>query len=155
MRKRICSLALSTLFGIGMAVAAPQEAQQPATPEAQGQGAPPASVEHGGHRKADPNRQLKMLTKRLNLTADQQNQLLPILTDRQQQFESIRSDASLSPKDRHAKMRALREDSENRIKALLTDDQKQTYDQMQQRMRERMKQHRENQNNGQGTGTAG
>jgi hypothetical protein len=156
MRKQICSLALSTLFGLGMAVAATQDAQPANAPSTQDPSIQSQNTKQGRHHRFDPNRQVKFMTKRLNLTADQQNQLLPILTARQQQFESIRSDSSLSKEDRRAKMRAAREDSEGKIKALLTDDQKQTYDQMQQQMRERMKQHREEQqNNTQGTGTAG
>ena len=97
----------------------------------------------------DPNQQVQRLTKRLNLTADQQSQLLPILTERRQQMTSIRSDSSLSAQDRHAKMRAVRESSEAKIRALLTDSQKQTYDQMQQKMHERA---RQRQNSGQGAG---
>ncbi len=144
MKKQICSLTLSTLFGLGVALAAPQAQNQPAQNE-------PAQNESAGPHQPDPDRQIRMLTKRLNLTADQQNQILPILTARQQQAESIRADNSLAPKDRHAKMRAVREDSESRIRAVLNDSQKQSYDQLQQQMRERQQQHREQrQNSGQG-----
>ena len=136
MRKQICSLALSAIFGLGVAVAAPQAQDQSAQPS-----------QSAGHHQADPNRQLQRLTKRLNLTADQQNQILPILTGRQQQMQSIFSDNSLSPQDRHAKMRSVREDSDARIKAVLNDQQKQTYDQMLQQMREREQQRREQHQN--------
>ncbi len=141
--KTIYSLALSTLFGLGVALAAPMAQDQPA------QGS-----QYAGRHEADPNSQVRRLSKRLNLTADQQNQVLPILTAQQQQMQSIRSDSSLSPQDRHAKMRAVREDSQSKIRALLTDSQKQTYDQMQQQMRERAKEHREQkQNAGSGNGS--
>jgi hypothetical protein len=140
MRKQIVTLALSSLFGLGAALAAPQAPDQAAPPAVQ-------NSQPAGRHMADPNRQLKRLTKRLNLTADQRNQILPILSDRQQQMQSILSDNSLSPKDRHAKMRAVREDSDARIRAILTDSQKQTYDQMQQQMRDRARQHREQQQN--------
>ena len=132
MRKQICSLALSAIFGLGVAMAAPQAQDQPAQPN------PPAA-----HRQADPNKQLERLTKRLNLTADQQNQILPILTSRDQQMQTILSDNSLSSRDRHEKMRAVREDSDVKIKAVLTDSQKQSYDQLLQQMRERAREHRE------------
>jgi hypothetical protein len=145
MKKQFVTLALTTFFGlgtIGIAAAAPQQDQQS-----------PAPVQNQGHRQADPNRQIKMLTKRLNLSADQQNQLLPILSDRQQQIAAIQADNSLSSKDRHAKMRAVREDSETKIRALLNDTQKQTYDQLQQQQRDRMQQRREQrQNSGQAPG---
>jgi len=129
MRKQIACFALSTFLGLS-AFAAPQE-QTPA-PQTQ---AVPAQAE--GTRQFDPQRQVQMLTKRLNLTADQQQQLLPILTERNQQMQNVRNDSSLSRKDRHEKMMAVREDSQNKIKALLTQDQKQTYDQMLQQARER------------------
>ncbi len=131
MKKQLCIVSISALLGVGAALAAPQDQNQ----------APPPSAEHA-RRAPDPARQVKMLTKKLNLTQDQQSKLLPILTNRQQQFESLRNDTSLSPQDKHAKMRSIREDSENQIKGILTDTQKQQYDQMQQQMRERMQQRR-------------
>lgn len=150
MRKQICSLAISTLFGVGAALAAPQ-ANQPA-PQAAGQTAPAQNKSEGGHRQFDPQHQLQMMTKRLNLTSDQQNQILPILSNRGQQMESLRSDSSLSAKDRHAKMRSIREDGDAQIRAVLTDSQKQTYDQMQQQMHEREQQRREERQNPTGSG---
>ncbi len=134
MRKQISALALSTLFGLGVAIAAPQAQDGAAPPQSAGE------PDHA-HRHADPNRQVQMLSKHLNLTAAQQNQILPILTSRQQQMESLRSDSSLSPQDRHAKMRAIREDGNTQIRAVLNDSQKQAYDQMQQQMREKRREH--------------
>ena len=143
MKRQICSLALATLFGLGVAIAAPQ---------APDQSAPPQGSAESGHHQFDPNRQLQMMTKRLKLTSDQQNQILPILTNRGQQMESLRADNSLAPKDRHAKMRSIREDADSQIRAVLNDSQKQTYDQMQQQMRERQRERREqNQNSAAGS----
>jgi periplasmic protein CpxP/Spy len=131
-KKQIAYFALSTFLGF-TAFAAPQE-QTPAPATSQAQAATPAQPE--GTRQFDPQRQVQMLTKKLNLTADQQQQLLPILTERNQQIQSIRNDNSLSRKDRHEKMLAVREESQNKIKAVLTKDQQQTYDQMLQQARE-------------------
>lgn len=133
MKRRIFTLALSTLFGLGAAIAAPQTQDQSGTQQ---------SSQPAERHQPDPNRQMRMLTKRLNLTSDQQNQILPILTSRNDQMQSIRGDASLSPQDRRAKMRAIREDADAKVRALLTADQKKAYDEMQQQMRERMEQHR-------------
>ena len=133
MRKQMTCLALLAFSGLA-AFATPQEQQQ--APQAQ---AAPAQAE-GGSRQFDPNRQMRMMTKKLNLTADQQQQLLPILTDRNQQMQAIRNDSSLSHQDRHAKMLTIREDSQTKIKALLTPDQQKAYDGMLQQARE----HREN-----------
>jgi periplasmic protein CpxP/Spy len=145
-KKRMIALALSSIFGLGAALAAPQTqdpAQEPNT-------APQAN--HERHRP-DPNHEVQMLAKRLNLTPDQQSQILPILTARQQQMESIWKDSSLSKKDRHEKMVAVREQSDSQLKAVLNDTQKAQYDQLRQQQRERMQQHRqEKQNDGtQGT----
>ncbi len=143
MKKQIVTLALTTFFGLGTIGVAAAAAQQDQSA--------PAPAQAREHRPADPNRQIKMLTRRLNLTGDQQNQVLPILSDRQQQMAGIQADNTLSPKDRHAKMRAVREDSDAKIRAILNDSQKQTYDQMLQQQHERMQQRR---NATQGTGTA-
>lgn len=135
MRKQIFSLALSAVFGLGIAMAAPQ---------AQDQSAAPQNNQWAGRHQADPNKEVQHLTKKLNLTTDQQNQILPILTSRQQQMESIRNDSSLSPQDRRAKFQSVREDSDSKIRAVLNDDQKKQYDQMQQQMRERRQNHEQN-----------
>ena len=136
MKNQIVALGLGTFLVSGALFAAPQSQEQ--TPSQQN--AQPAS-----RHIPDPNQQVRRLTKRLNLTADQQNQILPILTDRQQQFQAVMNDSSLSAKDRHAKMRAIHDDTDAKINAVLTDAQKQTYAQMEQAMRERAHQHREQQ----------
>jgi periplasmic protein CpxP/Spy len=137
MKKQIFSAALSTFFGLGILAAAPHAQDQSNTEQHR---------ESAHRREADPQRQVNMLTKRLNLTGEQKNQILPILTDRKQQMKSIHEDTSLSQQDRRAKVRSIFEDSNAKIKAVLNDDQKQKYDQMQQQRRERMQQHHENQN---------
>ena len=116
MKKQFGLFALCVIFGAGLALAAPLPQEAPA-------------VAPAGHR-ADPSQQLRRLTKKLNLTSEQQDQLLPILTDRQQQMTALLNDGSLSAQDRHAKARTLREDSDSKIKAVLNDQQKQQYQQM-------------------------
>jgi protein CpxP len=122
MKKQFGLFALCVIFGAGLAQAAPLPQEAPAA----------ASASH----RADPSQQLKRLTKRLNLTSEQQDQLLPILTDRQQQMTAVMNDSSLSAQDRHAKMQALRGDSDSKIKAVLNDDQKQQYEQMREHRRQ-------------------
>jgi len=91
------------------------------------------------HHTATPQQTLDRLTKKLTLTADQQSQLLPILTDRQQQVVGINNDTTLTQKQRHAKLLAVRNDAESRIRAVLTDAQRTAYDEMQQEARDRAK----------------
>ncbi len=130
MTNKILQITLCSMLALGAAVAAPVAQDQTATPA-------PAAQQGEHHHQADPNKQLQMMTKRLNLTADQQNQLLPILTDRQQQVAAIQSDNTLAKKDRWEKMKSVREDSRTKIEAILTPEQKQTFEQMQQRQQER------------------
>ena len=135
MKKLIGTFALSALLGLaGAALAQDQQAANGSTSDNAGQ-------HQQGRRQADPQAQVTHMAKKLNLTADQKSQLLPILTAQRDQMESLRSDSSLSREDRHAKMQTIHADSETKIRAVLTDQQKQTYDQMQQQMRERRQNH--------------
>jgi Spy/CpxP family protein refolding chaperone len=109
---------------------------------------PPTAKQSRPMRAPDPDRQLKHLTKALNLTADQQNQIKPILTDRQQQMQNLRSDPSLSPKDKRAKMMGIRQDSQSKLEAVLNDQQKQQFEQLQ-------AQHKGHGHHGKGTAGAG
>ena len=106
-------------------------------------GAPetPAPPPTGGHRgMMDPAQQLEGMTKRYNLSADQQTQLKPILAQQQQQMQALRGDSSLSREDRMAKMQSIRADTKTRIEAVLNPDQKKQFEEDQQKMQERMQQ---------------
>jgi len=133
MKRRITSFALCTLFGLGVAMAQSPSAQP--SPQAA-----PSEAE-GRHRAPDPEHEAKMLGKKLNLTADQQSQFLPILADRAQAIQSAREDASLSPQDRRAKIRSAREAADTKIEGILTDAQKQQYELLKQQMRDRAHAH--------------
>ena len=133
MRNTFMTLALGGFLAIGATspVFAQSNAGQPQEPPAQGQWG-------GGHGRGmmDPDRQLEHLTKQLNLTADQQSQIKPILVDRQQKMQALWQNQSLSREDRRSQMMAIRQDSDTKITAVLTDEQKQQYQAMQERMRE-------------------
>ncbi len=103
------------------------------------QPAPESAQAQNGMRRQPPSpeHQVKMLTKRLGLNTDQQNQLLPILSDRDQAIQSVRNDSSLSPQDRRAKIRSAREAADSKIQSLLTDAQKDQYRQLKQQMQHR------------------
>ena len=104
---------------------------------AQENGAQPGQGEHGRGRM-DAEGQLKHLTEALDLTADQQAQIKPILVARDQQRQQIFSDQSLADADRHAKMKTIQDATRGKIEAALTDAQKQKFEAMQ----EKMHQHR-------------
>ncbi len=149
MKNHLCCL-LSGVLAAGLIVCGTQAFAQepggapetPAPPSAQGPG--------GGHRgMMDPDEQLARMTKRYNLSADQQSQLKPILVSQQQQMQALRGDSSMSRDDRMAKMQSIRGDSTTKISAILNDTQKKQFAEDQQRMQERMQQR------GQGGGPGG
>jgi Spy/CpxP family protein refolding chaperone len=115
----------------GALCAVPMMAQNEAPAAPQGQMGPRGRGMEG--------RQLEMLTQKLNLTADQQTQVKAIDEDTGKQMMAVRNDASLSQDDKRTKMMSIRKSSSDKIRALLTDDQKTKYDAMQAEMRERMK----------------
>jgi periplasmic protein CpxP/Spy len=128
MRNKFCTLALTGLLTLGMAGGAAIAQDTPAPPQQGG---------WQGHRGMDPDAQLKHMTKALDLTADQQTQLKPVLESQHQQMEAIHQDQSLSRDDRMAKMKAIHEASRTKIEAVLNDTQKQKFEAMETRQHER------------------
>jgi Spy/CpxP family protein refolding chaperone len=66
---------------------------------------------------------LDQLAQQLNLTDDQKAKVKPILEARDQKMHDLRGDTSLTPEDRRAKMKALRDDIITQMKAVLTPEQ--------------------------------
>src|SRR5277367_4395607 len=128
MRKTLCTIALTGLLGLGMTALAQDQSTTP----------PPMHGPRG--QMMDPDKQLEHLTKTLNLTSDQQTQIKPILENQQQQMMQLHEDQSLSRDDKMAKAKSLHADTTSKIEAVLTPDQKQKYEAMQQQMQERMQQ---------------
>jgi Spy/CpxP family protein refolding chaperone len=138
---RFLSVAAAGLLTLGVVVYGTQaRAQSEPAPggQTQDQGQGGHMGGHMGHGPMTPERQLERLSENLNLTDDQKQQIKPILEDRQKQAEQLHSDTSMSMDDKRAKMRSLSEESNNKIRAILNDDQKQKFDKMQERMREHM-----------------
>jgi hypothetical protein len=86
-----------------------------------------------------PRRQLRHLTKMLNLNADQQKQMLPILRQGRKQMREIRGNASLTPQERRRQARALMMDTHQKLEAVMTDPQKQQFERMMQQRRRRQR----------------
>ena len=62
--------------------------------------------------------------------SDQVAQITPILADRQQKMQNLRADNSLSNQDRHTKAQAIIQDSNSKIEAVVSEAQKQQFEQM-------------------------
>ncbi len=107
-------------------------AQAPEPAQAPYVNAPQAEQTHRGNfnRNVDPGQMAAHLGKRLGLSGDQVAQITPIIANRRQQMQALRADASLAPQDRHARTRAVMQDSNSKIEALLNDTQKQQFEQM-------------------------
>jgi periplasmic protein CpxP/Spy len=132
MKHTLFAIALGGMLALS-ANAALYAQDQPQAAGAQQQGQPGQ-----GHRHfMNPDRQLQHLTKKLNLTADQQTQIKPILVDRQQKMQALWHDQSLSQQDRHSRAEAIRQDTRTRLEATLNDQQKQEFEQMQANMQNR------------------
>ena len=136
MKNQFSRIVLSGLLATGLTLCSAAAFAQQDTP------APDASAQQGGHRQPPtPDEQVARMTKRYNLSSDQQSQIKPILANQQQQMQALRQDSSLSQEDRMAKVKSIRDDSSAKISALLNDSQKQKFAQDQQRRQEHMQEH--------------
>ncbi len=111
----------------------PNQPQDQSAPAAQT--APPAQ-----HKGPNPARQARRLGKQLGLTPDQVSQIEPVLAERQQGLLNVRSNTALTPRQRRAQVRSIMQDSKGKIEAVLSDAQKQQYEQMLATRRERRRQ---------------
>jgi Spy/CpxP family protein refolding chaperone len=125
--KRLMLASFSLVFGLA---ALPALAQQSASGTTA-----PAAAEHG--QRMDPQEQLARLSKRLQLTADQQSKIGAILTQRQQQVQAVRGDSTLKPADKRAKLLALMQTTQQSVNAVLTDEQRQRWTDMREKMMQR------------------
>jgi len=124
MRNRLLTLALSGL--LTLAVGGGAMGQDNAAPAAA-----PGQEQGRGPGRMNPDRQLEHMTRELGLSADQQNQIKPLLIDRQQKMEALFQDQSIAQQDRRSRMQSIRQESQSKIEAVLNDQQKQKFATMQ------------------------
>jgi periplasmic protein CpxP/Spy len=141
MKNQLCRIAISGLLATGLtlcsaATFAQQDSAAP-TPDASAPQQGGGHGQWGGHQRT-PDEQVARMTKRYNLSSDQQAQIKPILANQQQQMQALRQDSTLSREDKMAKMKSIRDDSSAKIQALLNDTQKQKFAQDQQRRQQQM-----------------
>jgi len=128
---RIAALVLCTLV---LGTAALHAQDTPPTPPSGEQGPPGGGP--GG--RMNPERQLDMMTKALNLAPDQVAQIKTIQADNRKETMALREDSATPQDQKREKMMAMRAASEAKIRAILNDDQKPKYDAMLARQRDRM-----------------
>jgi periplasmic protein CpxP/Spy len=93
----------------------------------------------GGGRRGpmSPDDQLKRMTKDFDLTADQQAKIKPILVDAQKKMDDVRNDSSGDRPAMRQKMMQIRQDTNDQIRALLDDKQKEKFDKQEQERQDR------------------
>ncbi|MGC2112170.1 MAG: hypothetical protein WA655_21810 [Candidatus Korobacteraceae bacterium] len=108
-------------------------AQAPTGQDQSGGMQPPSSGQEGHHRPGKPltkDERLQRLTQTLDLTADQQQKIRPILENETQQMDTLRGDASIPRDQRWDKAKAIMDNTKSQIKPLLNPDQQKKYDEI-------------------------
>ncbi len=85
------------------------------------------------HHGMDPAKRTAQLTKKLNLTPDQQGKVQSILESEKSQMQSLHQDNAMSQQDRRAKMMDIHKASSDQIRGLLDSNQQKKWDEMQAR----------------------
>jgi Spy/CpxP family protein refolding chaperone len=137
----IALAALTLCLGLGAALGQEAQSSQDQSQPSEGSSQPMGGHGHRRGMAMDPDSQLKHLSKRLNLSDDQQTKVKPILEDQQKQMQQLWSDNSLSRQDRFSKMRDIRENIDSQIKNVLNQDQQKKFEQMREEQRSRMREH--------------
>lgn len=101
----------------------------------QGEGRGPDGIREGrgqgqGQGRPTVAEHLKFLTDKLSLSPDQQPKIQAILEDQRAQMQTIWQDNSLSREDKTGKAQIVREATNTKIRAVLTDDQRKKFDSM-------------------------
>jgi Spy/CpxP family protein refolding chaperone len=128
----IPALSAAFILAINCGVCAAQA--QAAAPQAQA-AAPPSQTTSAPApattmKPPRAGREIKRLTNRLSLTADQQTKLRPIIEAQDKQIDQVQGDTTLSDTQKKQKIASIRQNSRTQIEPLLTDTQKQLYTQM-------------------------
>ena len=137
-RRHVIAVVAASLISGASVFSLAQESQPPT------QGSTASSSDkqgHGKHGKQDPATRVQKLSKKLNLSSDQQAKVQGILENQQQQMQSLRQDTSLSKEDKRAKVADLRQSTSSQIRALLNGDQQKKFDEMEKKHEQRMAKH--------------
>ncbi len=94
----------------------------------------------GGHgHKHDPQSKLERLTKKLDLTQEQQGKILPILQDKHQKMEAL-----------HNQMKDVRQNAMSQVEAQLTPEQQEKFRKAKEERKAKMKEYKEKHRKGNG-----
>ena len=95
----------------------------------------------GGHGyKHNPKSKLERMTKKLDLTQEQQDKILPILEDKHQKMEAL-----------HNQMKEVRQNAMSQIEAQLNPEQQEKFRKAREERKEKMKEYKEKYGKGKAT----
>jgi Spy/CpxP family protein refolding chaperone len=120
-------LAIATMLMVALTLLAQQTATAHGYSEEQDQsqnGAPVATPTIEQH--------LKLLSAKLDLTAEQQAKIRPILQRMQDESQNVMRDTSLSDQARHDKMKSVRDKADKQVRPILDKEQKKKLDELEQ-----------------------
>jgi protein CpxP len=131
----LCAAMLLCGLAIVVSSASAQDSTPPPMPERsqggpQGPGGP-------GRGMMDPERRSQMLKDRLGLSDAQAAQVKAVFEDERTKSQALMADQTGDRESMRPKMEAIRKDSETRIAAILTPDQKAKWDEMRAQQRGR------------------
>jgi periplasmic protein CpxP/Spy len=78
---------------------------------------------HGHHFKHNPQREAAFLTKKLNLSSEQESQLEPVLASRDQKISSVMSDTALTHEQKRAQFQTIQQDTKQQLSTILSAEQ--------------------------------
>ena len=122
-------LILGVLVAVPPAVNAQMDTSYPSQPR--------LSTPKRGMKVGNEERRMQHLTERLNLTAEQQEQIRPILEDETAKVNGLRADENLSRVQRRAKQQEIRDQMYDRINAVLTPEQQKRHDELRKQAQKR------------------
>lgn len=137
----------ASLIALSIAASPSLFAQQNASPSL-GQGFPTQSVPETKGGWPTPEETVARMSNKLNLTSDQKAQITPIVADRQTQMRALMQDTSRRRMQKARKAKSIQTDSDKKIEAVLTKDQKKTYEEMKEEMREQVRARMQERNSG-------
>lgn len=120
---------------------------QQTSPSSSDQSIPSTSVPTTTGGWPTPDEAVTRLSSKLNLSDDQKSKITPIIADRQAKMREL-ADSSGRRLQKARKAKSIMSDSDRKIEALLTSDQKKTYEQMKEERREQMQSRMQQRGNG-------
>jgi periplasmic protein CpxP/Spy len=98
--------------------------------------APAAKTQTPARPRVTPEQRLNTIAEKLGLNDEQKTKLKAVFDAESKALRDLRADTSVSDEDRRSKMRQIRQESNEKINAFLTDEQKTKYKDMQKEVRQ-------------------